>query len=267
MSWASLHLVRWFLSAQALRSDSPVTIRDLVRVLGASAYHGLGELEYGLRAAPGAPTPFAHSNKGQGWWDLMEADPEKRAVFASAMTAVDSFSLQAIVEDFPWAQKLGAQQASGQGGAATATPASTGRLVDVAGSLGSVLKNVMRQVPSARGLLFDLPSVVPMARQLWAKENSDLIERVEFVAGSFFDDGAIPAALGPRDVYMLRNILHDWDDPKAALILRSVRRAIGSSGAKLVIIEVRTNARTRARAHVPTAHEGGEWGGGNVRLV
>ena len=226
--------VSFLLCAQALRADSSVTVRDLVRVLGASAYQGLGELEYGLRAAPGAPTPFAHANKGQGWWELMESSPQKRAMFASAMTAVDSFSLQALVEDYPWASKL-----------CGANPSTAGRVVDVAGSLGSVLKNVLRTVPSARGVLFDLPSVVPLAQQVWAKDNQDLLERVQFVGGSFFDSGAIPAAQGANDVYILRNILHDWDDQRSAEILRSLRTAIGSSGAKLVIIEVRSHATAR----------------------
>jgi O-methyltransferase domain len=55
----------------------------------------------------------------------------------------------------------------------------------------------------------------------------------------FVDAGTLPKARGKGDVYLLRLILHDWDDEQAVKILSSVHQAIGDSGATLLILDVR----------------------------
>jgi hypothetical protein len=83
--------------------------------------------------------------------------------------------------------------------------------------------------PSARGILFDLPHVVADARALL--EAGGVAWRCEIVGGSFFD--GVPAR---ANAYVLRAILHDWDDERSIAILENVRKAM-AEGAVLLIVE------------------------------
>jgi hypothetical protein len=82
-----------------------------------------------------------------------------------------------------------------------------------------------------RGVVFDLPHVVAEARALI--EKASLSDRCETAAGDFFTD-ALPRA----DVYVLPQILHDWDDERARAILRNCRRSIADDGRLLVVEQV-----------------------------
>ena len=104
-----------------------------------------------------------------------------------------------------------------------------GVLADIGGGNGSTLVGVLGRYPEMRGILFDLPGVVERARA--EIEAAGLADRCEVVGGSFFE--AVP---GGADAYLLRHIIHDWDDEKAAAILRNVRRAMGE-GARLLVVE------------------------------
>ena len=79
--------------------------------------------------------------------------------------------------------------------------------------------------------------VVDNAKPKWAKEYSDLAERVSFADGDFFDAHTIPTPGEGKTVYVMRSILHDWDDASATRILRSLAAAMKGSQAKLVLIE------------------------------
>jgi len=93
--------------------------------------------------------------------------------------------------------------------------------------MGVFLLGMLEQHPGARGILFDLPDVVEIARPMVAA--SPLAERVEIVGGSFFE--SVPAA----DLYTLKQILHDWHDEECERILRSIRAAINPGGRLAVI--------------------------------
>lgn len=61
--------------------------------------------------------------------------------------------------------------------------------------------------------------------QAWRSDRKQLAGRAGFTAGSFFDAGAIPAATSDRDVFAMRQILHDWSDGDSIRILKQVRAA------------------------------------------
>ena len=102
-------------------------------------------------------------------------------------------------------------------------------LVDVGGGNGSLLAAILRRYPGVRGLLFDQEAVVAGVGQALG----DLIERVDVQAGSFFE-GVPPGG----DVYLLSQILHDWDDEHCLKILTTIRTAMGSQRRLLVIERV-----------------------------
>ena len=94
-------------------------------------------------------------------------------------------------------------------------------VADVGGGHGAVLAAVLKAHPAMRGALFDLPQVAAGARA--ALERAAVADRAVVVAGDFFAPGApLPAA----DAYIMKHIIHDWDDGRAAAILRAVRGAM-----------------------------------------
>lgn len=102
-------------------------------------------------------------------------------------------------------------------------------LVDVGGGQGLLLASILRANPKLHGILFDLPAVI--ARSSSVLEKSGVSDRCTTTAGSFFE-GIPPSA----DAYLLRHIVHDWDDAKACRILQNCRSAAGAAG-KILVVE------------------------------
>jgi hypothetical protein len=103
------------------------------------------------------------------------------------------------------------------------------RIVDIGGGFGALLASVLAANPGARGTLLDLPHTIAGARGQLAR--AGLAARCDCVAGDFFV--AIP---GGADVYLMKSILHDWDDARSSAILANCRRAMPADG-KLLLIE------------------------------
>ena len=95
-------------------------------------------------------------------------------------------------------------------------------VVDVGGGNGSLLVELLNRRPGLQGIVFDLPET--------NRDEMSLGDRCTFVAGSFFE--SVPEG----DVYVLSTILHDWDDQRAAAILRTIHAA-GSFDTRLVILD------------------------------
>ncbi len=105
-----------------------------------------------------------------------------------------------------------------------------------------LLARLLEASPNATGVLFDRPEVVAEAGP--ALEARGLSARVELVAGDFFED--VPAG---GDLYVLKHILHDWDDARALRIIRSCHRA-GSPGSTLLVVERLLGRHADPMAHV-----------------
>jgi hypothetical protein len=125
---------------------------------------------------------------GTGFWDWLAEHPEERAAFDRAMVQ----GWESRVERLAAADWRGDEL-----------------VVDVGGGNGSLLVELLRQRPGLRGVVFDLAET---NRNEAALKDAG----IEFVAGDFFD--RVP----PGDVYILATILHDWDDDRAAAILRTI---------------------------------------------
>lgn len=191
----------------ALRTDSEGSLRDMVLFIGHPArWADWGSLEYSVRTGE----PAADMLRGMPFFDYLDTDPEFATVFNNAMTAAsglsDDVALQAC--DFTGARLI----------------------VDVGGGHGAVLATILRSAADARGILFDLPAVVAGAAPLLA--DAGVADRCTVSGGSFLE--SVPAG---GDVYVMKNIVHDWDDTDAATILRNVRTAIAEGG-KLVLLEM-----------------------------
>ncbi len=146
---------------------------------------------------------------GKDLFDWYEEHPEEAAVFGGAMTNLASMVATEVANvcDFSAAKKI----------------------VDVGGSHGTLLATVLTKNPGTSGIVIDLPLVAVRARQ--ALDAQGLRGRAQAIGGDFFQD--VPQG----DVYLLKQILHDWSDDQCRTILSNCARRLASGG-RLYIIEM-----------------------------
>jgi O-methyltransferase domain/Dimerisation domain len=186
--------------------DRPGSQYSVAVFLGEEHYHCWGELLYSVRT--GKPA-FDHLY-GKPIFDYLTEHPEQARIFDAAMTGIHGPETQAMIDAYDFGDN--------------------GTLVDIGGGNGSVITTVLKKYPGLKGILYDLPGVVGRAQETIAREG--LTGRCTPIAGSFFESA--PAG---GDAYMMRHIIHDWDDDKALTILRNVRKVIPPTG-KLLVIEM-----------------------------
>jgi hypothetical protein len=104
------------------------------------------------------------------------------------------------------------------------------KIVDIGGGRGSLLAAVLNKYPDLRAILYDLPPVASGARE--AIEAQSLGDRCEVIEGDFFEN--VPSG---GDLYLMKHILHDWDDEHALQILRSCYRGMAPD-TKLLVVEM-----------------------------
>ena len=174
-------------------------------MLGEEGYQAWGELMFTLRT--GKPA-FDHVF-GKARWEYLAGNPEAAESFNTAMVELSNRISGAFVAAYDFS------------GVRT--------VVDVGGGSGAMLIGVLRAHPHLKGTLFDLPQGLSGAREKLAA--AGLADRVTVSEGSFFDE--VPTG---ADLYMLKSIIHDWDDDRALAILKTCRRAMHAN-AKLVLVE------------------------------
>jgi hypothetical protein len=103
-------------------------------------------------------------------------------------------------------------------------------IVDVGGGHGATLANILKDIPTMRGILFDLPHVVAGAPSLLAE--AGVAERCAVIGGDMFVE--VPSG---GDAYLISRVLFNWDDQHACMLLQACRRAMASR-AKLLVIDV-----------------------------
>ncbi len=190
-----------------LRSDAPGSMRDSVMLFsGIGIQDSWKELEYCVRTGEPAlrrtdpdADPFAHMNQ----------NPEEAALFDRAMATFTSQTAAVVAAQYDF---------SGYG-----------KVADIGGGNGALLIGILRANADLRGTVFDLPRVGPRAEE--QIKAAGMADRCEFVGGSFFDE--VPAG---ADAYMLKHVIHDWDDERATEILKTCRNAMPAEG-KLLIVE------------------------------
>lgn len=189
-----------------LRSDVPESLRAAALFLvGPWSWRAWGDLLYSVRTGePAFDRAFGMSNFA--YW---EHDPEAGAIHDAYFRAMARTTNAPLVAAYDFGR--------------------FGVVVDVGGSAGALLAAILRAHQDVRGILFDLPHVVAGAGPVLAE--AGVAGRCAVVGGSFFD--AVPTC---GDAYLLKYILHDWDDARAATILRRCREAL-APGAVLLVIE------------------------------
>lgn len=148
---------------------------------------------------------------GKPAFEYLESDPEEREVFQGAMTSFSSMTVPTVIDAYDFS--------------------GIGTLVDVGGGKGFMLASILRKYAGMKGILYDMASVVGGVPASLA--NDGLSARCKVQAGDFF--AGIPAG---GDAYIMKHIIHDWNDEKAALILRNCRKALeGKPNGKILVVD------------------------------
>jgi hypothetical protein len=190
-----------------LRSDVPGSMRAMVMLFsGEYIQKGWQELEYCVRT--GAPAFRKHSADANAF-TAMAADPEAAAVFDEAMATFAPQTSAAIVAAYDFSKFK--------------------RVADVGGGNGALMIGILRANPALQGIVFDQPHAAERARGKLIE--AGLAARCEAIAGDFFKE--IPTGC---DAYMLKHVIHDWNDDEATTILRRCNAAM-KRGDTLLIVE------------------------------
>ena len=175
-----------------LTRDTPGTLKRFVEYSGGLLWKIWTGLPEGL--ATGASQ--ARSQLGLDFFDYLAANPQALEEFGETLKAHSAVANKGVMERYDFA------------GIRT--------LVDVGAGYGPLTVAVLEKFPDVRGVVFDLPEVIDAAPAQFPVRNDSVARRITYVPGDMFKD--VP----PADAYVLKLILHDWDDASCAKILANV---------------------------------------------
>jgi len=195
------------LAGQMLRTGVPGGLRDTVLWI-TSPFHFLvySELMHSVRTGQ----PASEKVVGMPIFEYFARDKNLSALFNNAMTSFSDVVIPAALKAYDFR--------------------GINLLVDVAGGHGAVLTSILKSHPGMRGVLFDLEHVVAGARP--RIEAMGVKDRLETQYGDFFK--TVPAG---GDAYIMKHIIHDWDDERALTILRNIYAAMGSKRGRVILLE------------------------------
>jgi hypothetical protein len=191
--------------AQPLRSNTPDSLRDFSIFIGADwHWRAWGDLFGSAQSG----LPAFERIYGKAYFDYLGENAGPAQVFNDAMTSISTAASAAIVDgyDFTGVRKL----------------------VDVGGGHGMLLCSILERYPQMNGMLIDAPSVITGTKE--AIEAHGLSNRCEAVGGDFF--ASVPAG---GDAYIMKHIIHDWNDERASTILQCCHRQMPADGRLLVV--------------------------------
>lgn len=189
----------------SLKTDKPNSLRQVAIQLGELHYGGWGGL---LHSAKTGNSAFEHIF-GASLFDYLSKHPDAQTTFDAYMSANKDLFADALAERYDFARFR--------------------VLVDVGGGNGSVSAAILKRNPRLTALIFDQPQVVRTAAQFLSA--TGLEKRCQVVGGDFFQ--SVPPG---GDIYMLSNVIHDWDDASARRILSNCR-AVMQPDTPLILLE------------------------------
>jgi hypothetical protein len=192
--------------ADALRSDAPESFRNAAIFMGADWHWRIwSNMLYSVQTGKSA----WGSVHGMEAFDYLRENPDHGEIFNRAMTDMSLAAAPVVVEAYDFSRFE--------------------TLADIAGGHGYLLSRILKSNPHVGGILFDMPAVIAGADEILEKEG--VAARIEKVAGDFFE--SVPEGV---DAYIMKHIIHDWDDDRAAEILRNIRKVMPAHG-KVLIVE------------------------------
>ena len=190
--------------AECLRYTHPHSVKAMALGLGKVLYPAYQELLYSVKTGKGGFEVY----HGMPVFEYFNVHQEEAKIFDRMMTDIHGGETKPMIEtyDFSGFEKI----------------------IDVGGGNGEVLCQLFRKLGNPEGVLFDLPHVIKRSKE--NLKSWGLKDRVECIGGNFFE--AVPEN---GDAYILRHILHDWDDSDAVKILSNCCKAMKPDGKVLVV--------------------------------
>ncbi|KAG1883837.1 O-methyltransferase-domain-containing protein [Suillus subluteus] len=151
--------------------------------------------------------------KGNNHWELFKNNDEKREAFQRAMLGLNEMvGASAVLHHYPWDN--------------------ISSVVDIGSGIGTFSTPLAKMFPHLKITNQDLPQVLLQAQNVWKKTAPEALldGRVEFVPFNFLEDVPVTG----KDVYYLRNIIHNWPDRDATTILRNIRKVMGPNSRVLI---------------------------------
>jgi hypothetical protein len=193
-------------ASEFLREGIPGSMRDVVLFLAdPTHFRVFAEMEYSVETGQ---TGLKHLT-GVEAFEFLKRNPAEEQAFNAAMSGLSAQHARAALEAYDFS--------------------GLGTIADVGGGHGALLCAVLKKHYGLRGVVFDAPHVAAGAGP--CIESMGLGERCEAKGGDFFQE--VPAA----DSYILKSVIHDWDDERAAAVLKNCAAAMRGAG-KVLLLEV-----------------------------
>lgn len=193
--------------SECIRTTTPGSLRPFVVMQGEpESWLPWGRLLYSVTTGA---TAFEHVF-GTPQFPYLAEHPEAARVFDEAMTSRSAVEIEDVLRSYDFS--------------------GSSSFVDIGGGQGALLRAILNAYPDVKGVLFELPHVIERACRSLSEHTGS--QRCRLEAGDFFE--TIP---GGFDVYLLKKIIHDWNDEQAIRILKNCRRAMAPH-ARLLLIEL-----------------------------
>jgi ubiquinone/menaquinone biosynthesis C-methylase UbiE len=192
--------------SDVLTSDSPVSVKILAQEVGGTWLKTWTVLMDGIRTGE----PQSRKIFGMEWWDYLKANPKEMETFGEAMKSNSLSSLRGLLQhcDFSGVRKV----------------------VDVGGGFGHLVVALLEKYPNLRGVLLDAPDLIPLARKRFPGSDPKVASRLEYVGGDMF------LSVPPADAYVLKHIIHDWDDKHCVQLLQNCHKSLEDNG-RLICVD------------------------------
>ena len=192
--------------SETLVTDAPGSLRWFtISELGQEHYPAWGNLMHSVKTGEIAFDNFF----GKDIWAYFRNNPEDATVFNNSMSGITAALNESLRSVYDFSK--------------------FNTVVDVGGGHGGLIKEILKSNPNAKGILFDAAEVINGSRERLAE--AGLSDRCEAVAGDFFK--AVPEG---GDAYVMKWIIHDWDDERAIKILKNCRAQMGLNS-RLIIVD------------------------------
>jgi|SRR5579872_123430 len=192
--------------SDVLTADSPLSVKVIAQEIG-----GLWlKLWTALADAIRTGEPQARQVVGMEWWDYLKANPKEMETFGEAMNSNSLNSMRGVLDncDFSKVKKV----------------------ADIGGGFGHLVVALLEKYPNLRGVLLDMPDLIPVAKHSFAVSDPNVSSRLEYMGADMFE--TVPRA----DAYVLKHIVHDWDDERCLRLLRNCHANMDGDG-RLICVD------------------------------
>lgn len=192
--------------SDVLTADSPLSVKVIAQEVGGLWLKLWTALADGIRTGE----PQSRQIVGMEWWDYLNTNPKEMETFGEAMKSNSLNSMRGVLEkcDFTAVRKV----------------------VDVGGGFGHLVVALLGKYSGLRGVLLDVPTLIPVAQKSFPVSDLHIASRLEYVGADMFE--SVPRA----DAYILKHIIHDWDDEHSLRLLGNCHNSMEGNG-RLVCVD------------------------------